>query len=623
MDVLSSGELVPDKAAAVLDITALAASPRVRPDGGYLPPMVSYAQNFEDVMLRRALQDLEHGYYVDIGAADPVSDSVTHHFYQNGWRGINVEPDPRYFNKLQEQRLEDTNLQCAIGAESGNIVFTITSPGGLSTGNAKWLSEINNLQDINTKRILVPVITLDNLLGLSCGCTIDFLKIDVEGMEEDILKEASFTLHRPRIIVIESTLVNNQTPSYQRWEPSLLKKEYEFAWFDGLNRFYVRKEDKWRLEFFRVPPCTFDNFFAVTIHTRVTEVTQRTTAEFERLREDLESRIGQLQADLVQRETDNQKRIGQLQADLVQREADNQKHESRIAQLQADFVQQKTDTQKLGDKLAQRENDYQRVQQRLIQMEISRRHLLEQLRLEESENQELNSRLICRDNDFQEAEKNAEQLESYCRELEEGLGQREKEIGLITADRDRITVERDRAAAQNLLWFEAAIPNDGKRLRSRQQYPLQTLLYRSRLWSWLAVGLRRRRRILMEAAKRARDQQSWALAARYYRDVLDLVSDRPGLWVQFGHALKEAGNIVAAEKAYRISLGLDAQIADTHLQLGHVLKLQGRNAEAAEAYMHSLSLAPGSPEAIYELRALGSSPLAAEYTGGVLRSAAA
>ena len=95
---LTSGEsAIPGKATASVDLTKLAASPRVKPDGGIMAPMVSYAQNFEDVMLRRALQDIESGFYVDIGAADPDLDSVTRWFYSNGWRGINVEPDPRYY----------------------------------------------------------------------------------------------------------------------------------------------------------------------------------------------------------------------------------------------------------------------------------------------------------------------------------------------------------------------------------------------------------------------------------------------------------------------------------------------------------------------------------------------
>src|SRR5579875_3806216 len=104
MDLPHEEGAPPSRTGAALDTAALATSPRVKPDGGYLPPMVSYAQNFEDVMLRRALQDIACGFYVDIGAADPDADSVTRWFYEQGWRGINVEPDPRYFRRLEGQR---------------------------------------------------------------------------------------------------------------------------------------------------------------------------------------------------------------------------------------------------------------------------------------------------------------------------------------------------------------------------------------------------------------------------------------------------------------------------------------------------------------------------------------
>ena len=60
----------------------------------------SYAQNQEDVVLQIALADVDNGFYIDVGAFDPVTDSVTYVFYKRGWHGINVEPQPHYFKKL-------------------------------------------------------------------------------------------------------------------------------------------------------------------------------------------------------------------------------------------------------------------------------------------------------------------------------------------------------------------------------------------------------------------------------------------------------------------------------------------------------------------------------------------
>jgi glycosyltransferase involved in cell wall biosynthesis len=109
----------------------------------------------------------------------------------------------------------------------------------------------------------------------------------------------------------------------------------------------------------------------------------------------------------------------------------------------------------------------------------------------------------------------------------------------------------------------------------------------------------------MARADRARDRRAWTAAARYYRAALDLQPDNPAAWVQYGHALKESGNVSAGEIAYRRSIALDGNVADTHLQLGHALKLQGRKIEASVAYLHALVLDPALDDAPVELRALG------------------
>jgi len=75
---------------------------------------ISYAQNYEDVMLQRAFKDIKKGFYIDVGANDPVIDSVTKAFYDSDWHGINIEPVTEWFIKLQEARPNDTNL---------NIIF--------------------------------------------------------------------------------------------------------------------------------------------------------------------------------------------------------------------------------------------------------------------------------------------------------------------------------------------------------------------------------------------------------------------------------------------------------------------------------------------------------------------
>ena len=100
-------------------------------------------------------------------------------------------------------------------------------------------------------------------------------------------------------------------------------------------------------------------------------------------------------------------------------------------------------------------------------------------------------------------------------------------------------------------------------------------------------------------------QVFWQEREAAYRAALALDPSLTDIWVQYGHALKEQGQLDAAEEAYRRSLALDATLADTNLQLGHVLKLQGRIAEAADAYLTAHRLDPDHPDAAAELAALG------------------
>src|SRR4051812_47472096 len=94
---------------------------------------ISYAQNYEDVMLWRALRDVEQGFYVDVGAADPDIESVTRAFYERGWSGINVEPFDELFAKLVQARPRDANLKVAVGPEEGVRTLHAFSGTGLST----------------------------------------------------------------------------------------------------------------------------------------------------------------------------------------------------------------------------------------------------------------------------------------------------------------------------------------------------------------------------------------------------------------------------------------------------------------------------------------------------------
>ncbi|MEA3535645.1 tetratricopeptide repeat protein [Rhizobium sp. CC-YZS058] len=97
---------------------------------------------------------------------------------------------------------------------------------------------------------------------------------------------------------------------------------------------------------------------------------------------------------------------------------------------------------------------------------------------------------------------------------------------------------------------------------------------------------------LVERADHANRARNWGQAAKYYEKALAILADNDGLWVQYGHSLKEQGKLEQAEKAYRTAIGLNGQNADTHLQLGHLLKLREDFSGAAKSYEDALRIDP-------------------------------
>ena len=237
---------------------------------------VSYAQNCEDVMLWRALGHVRNGFYIDVGAAHPDIDSVTRAFYEHGWRGINIEPVPADAARLAASRPGDITLQLAAGGEDGEAGF-LTVPGtGLSTLDSD-AAAAPRVQDFASREGRVGVRTLASICRAQVRGEIHFLKIDVEGAEADVLAGAELATWRPWIIVVEATAPRSAHPTHAEWEPALIEQGYRFAWFDGLNRFYLAEEHADALApHFRTPPNVFDDF----IRANDTVWTERvTTAE--------------------------------------------------------------------------------------------------------------------------------------------------------------------------------------------------------------------------------------------------------------------------------------------------------------------------------------------------------
>ena len=223
---------------------------------------ISYAQNFEDIMLWRAFKHIENGFYIDVGAWSPDLDSVTRAFYEKNWRGINIEPNPKFHEQLVQRRASDINLKVAISDRESSMEMNLLENPGLSTLDDAIAAQ-HQLAGWKVCRQTVKVTTLQKVWQehVPAGQAVHFLKVDVEGFEGSALHGVDWEQHRPWVVVVEATLPMSQVDSYADWEPILLAARYQLAYADGLNRFYVAKEHAAELLLsFKYPPNVFDGF---------------------------------------------------------------------------------------------------------------------------------------------------------------------------------------------------------------------------------------------------------------------------------------------------------------------------------------------------------------------------
>lgn len=219
--------------------------------------MLSYAQNAEDVVLRRAFLDTPVGSYIDVGAGHPVEDSVTNHFYERGWRGVNVEPDAPLHAELTGARPRDISLCAAVGRDLGEVTYYPTGTRGHGTLSVKLAAERKPGPEPRS----VPCIQLQEIFQrYAPDEQVHFVKIDVEGAEEDVLASGDFRRFRPYVVVVEAMDAEG-CPTHVTWEPILLGAGYFPALFDGLNRFYCCGEQaELLLPRLTAPANIFDNY---------------------------------------------------------------------------------------------------------------------------------------------------------------------------------------------------------------------------------------------------------------------------------------------------------------------------------------------------------------------------
>lgn len=173
-------------------------------DLGYLNR--SYSQEGEDLILARYFEGRGPGFFVDVGAHHPVRFSNTYRFYLKGWRGINVDAMPGSMEAFREKRPEDVNIECGVAGDEGTLRYHIFNDPALNTFDPEHAAMFEAIPAYHLKQVVeVGVTTLRRILEehFPSGREIDFLSVDVEGLDLDVLRSNDWSRFRPKVVIFE------------------------------------------------------------------------------------------------------------------------------------------------------------------------------------------------------------------------------------------------------------------------------------------------------------------------------------------------------------------------------------------------------------------------------------
>jgi FkbM family methyltransferase len=166
----------------------------------------SYSQEGEDMILCRIFTGQERGFYVDVGAHHPQRFSNTYFFYKRGWSGISIEPNPRSVRRFQSIRSRDINIQLGVGERSTSLRYHVFDESALNTFDEELVKQrlaSTRANLLNTMEVRVEPLAKILEQYLPAGQTIDFLTIDVEGLDFAVLRSNDWVRFRPRFVLVE------------------------------------------------------------------------------------------------------------------------------------------------------------------------------------------------------------------------------------------------------------------------------------------------------------------------------------------------------------------------------------------------------------------------------------
>jgi len=201
----------------------------------------SYSQFNEDVLIRQLFSDKQRGTYIDIGANHPINLNNTKMLYDMNWSGVNVEPNPRLYKLICEDRKRDINVNCGVADVAGEMIFYEIEPDCYSTfdENIALMAKYSRNKKVVNKTG-IKVVTIQDIFAM-CDRHVDLLSIDTEGFDYKVLSTNDWGKNRPGVILVE--LNHDEDDSVHNL---LINNNYALILYNGTNGVFVdESNNKW------------------------------------------------------------------------------------------------------------------------------------------------------------------------------------------------------------------------------------------------------------------------------------------------------------------------------------------------------------------------------------------
>jgi len=214
-----------------------AVAPVLVPDLPVTPEILgrkaAYAHWGEDLVVSFLLSDKRNGFYVDVGCYHPTLYSNTQLLFEAGWRGVNIDPNPFMIEQFKVVRPNDINLNVAISDSDVSEIdyFIFNDWGSSNTASVRFAGEVCRNQNVAVQKSLrVPCETLANIFAKHCaGVAVDFLNVDVEDLDMEVLRSNDWAKNRPTVVAVEDFQFDFSEPQRSPIFAFLTSKHYNMV----------------------------------------------------------------------------------------------------------------------------------------------------------------------------------------------------------------------------------------------------------------------------------------------------------------------------------------------------------------------------------------------------------